>query len=69
MSADLKELNRLRELEEEVATEKTINADTLRRMLAKVDEYSESHRAHGLPDDLLNILKDDLEAQSTSKRN
>ena len=35
-------------------------ADTLRRMLAKVEEYSESHRAHGLPDDLLNILKDDL---------
>ena len=68
MSADLKELNRLRELEEEVAREKTINADTLRRMLAKVEEYSESHRAHGLPDDLLNILKDDLEAQSTSKR-
>jgi DNA sulfur modification protein DndC len=69
MSVDLKELNRLRELEEEVAREKTINTDTLRRMLAKVEEYSESHRAHGLPDDLLNILKDDLEAQSTSKRN
>jgi hypothetical protein len=29
-------------------------------MLAKVEEYSESHRAHGLPDDHLNILKDDL---------
>jgi hypothetical protein len=25
-----------------------------------VEEYSESYRAHGLPDDLLNILKDDL---------
>jgi DNA sulfur modification protein DndC len=60
MSADLKELNRLRELEEEVAREKGINADALRRMLAKVEEYSESHRAHGLPDDLLNILKDEL---------
>ena len=60
MSVDLKGLNRLRELEEEVAREKAINADTLRRMLAKVEEYSESHRAHGLPDDLLNILKDDL---------
>jgi len=60
MSTDLKELTRLRELEEEVAAEKSINADTLRRMLAKVEEYSESHRAHGLPDDLLNILKDDL---------
>jgi DNA sulfur modification protein DndC len=68
MSADLKELNRLREMEEEVAREKSINADILRRMLAKVEEYSESHRAHGLPDDLLNILKDDLEALSADKK-
>jgi len=67
MNPDLKELNRLREMEEEVAREKDINADTLRRMLAKVEEYSESHRAHGLPDDLLNILKDDFET-SVGKR-
>lgn len=60
MSTDLNELSRLREMEEEVAREKGIDAETLRRMLAKVEEYSESHRAHGLPDDLLNILKDDL---------
>ncbi len=60
MNTDLKELNRLRELEEEIAGEKTIRPDMLRRMLAKVEEYSESHRAQGLPDDLLNILKDDL---------
>jgi DNA sulfur modification protein DndC len=65
MNTDLNELNRLREMEEEVAKELGIRADTLRRMLAKVEEYSESHRAHGLPDDLLNILKDDLEALST----
>jgi DNA sulfur modification protein DndC len=67
MNADLKELNRLREMEEEVAHELGVRADTLRRMLAKVEEYSESHRAHGLPDDLLNILKDDLEAHSADK--
>jgi DNA sulfur modification protein DndC len=60
MNADLRELNRLREMEDEVAGEKSVNADILRRMLAKVEEYSESNRAHGLPDDLLNILKDDL---------
>jgi len=60
MNANLTELNRLRELEEEIAQEFGVRADTLRRMLAKVEEYSESHRAHGLPDDLLNILKDDL---------
>jgi len=68
MSADLRELNRLREMEEEVAREKSINANILRRMLAKVEEYSESHRAMGLPDDLLNILKDDLEALSAEKK-
>jgi hypothetical protein len=37
-------------------------------MTAKVEEFSESHRAHGLPDDLLNILKDDLEAQSAAQK-
>ena len=55
-----KETNRLRELQEEIAKEKDIRGDTLRRLLAKVEEFSESHRAFGLPDDLLNILKDDL---------
>jgi DNA sulfur modification protein DndC len=59
--SDWKETNRLRELQEQIAAEKGIRADTLRRLLAKVDEFSESHRAFGLPDDLLAILKDDLE--------
>jgi hypothetical protein len=54
---------RLRELQEEVAAEKGIRAETLRRLLAKVDEFGESHRAFGLPDDLLNILEDDLADQ------
>jgi DNA sulfur modification protein DndC len=68
MNADLKELNKLRELEDEVTQEKGISADTMRRMIAKVEEYSESHRAHGLPDDLLNILKDDPEMQLVAKK-
>lgn len=68
MSTDLRELDRLRELEEQVTREKGVNADTLRRMIAKVEEYSESHRAHGLPDDLLNILKDDQEAQTSARK-
>jgi DNA sulfur modification protein DndC len=68
--SDWKETNRLRELQEEVAAEKGIRADTLRRLLAKVDEYSESHRAFGLPDDLLSILKDDLEhEEAEGKKN
>ena len=67
--SDWKETNRLREIQEEVAAEKGISADTLRRLLAKVDEYSESHRAFGLPDDLLNILSDDLEYETASNLN
>jgi DNA sulfur modification protein DndC len=67
MSNDPKEVNRLRELEEKVAKEKGISAETLRRMISKVEEYSESHRAQGLPDDLLNILKDEMVANSKTK--
>jgi hypothetical protein len=58
--SDWKETNRLRELQAHIAAEKGIRADTLRRLLAKVDEFSESHRAFGLRDDLLAIFKDDL---------
>lgn len=65
--SDWKDTNRLRELQEQIAAEKGICADTLRRLLAKVDEFSESHRAFGLPDDLLNILKDDLRVNGTEK--
>ena len=67
MNTDLNELNRLREVEDKITAEKGVSADTLRRMVAKVEEYSESHRAMGLPDDLLNILKDDLERQAASR--
>ncbi len=63
MNTDLSELSRLREIEDRVAADKGISAETLRRMVAKVEEYSESHRAHGLPHDLLNILKDDMERE------
>ncbi|MGH9327534.1 MAG: DNA phosphorothioation system sulfurtransferase DndC [Terriglobia bacterium] len=68
MHTDLNELNRLREMEDEVAREKGVDPEMLRRMVAKVEEYGESHRAHGLPDDLLNILKDDLENQAASAK-
>jgi len=35
----------------------------------KVKEDGESHRARGLPDDLLNILKDDLATCAASVMN
>jgi hypothetical protein len=47
MGADLSELNGLREIKEEVAREKGINPKTLRRIVAKVEEYSGSRRARG----------------------
>jgi DNA sulfur modification protein DndC len=63
LMSDWKETNRLRDIQEEVTLEKGISADTMRRLLAKVEEFSESHRAFGLPDDLLRILKDDLDQE------
>jgi DNA sulfur modification protein DndC len=55
-----RELDRLREIEVAVAQEKGISTATLRRLLAKVEEYSEHERTRGLHEDLLNILKDDV---------
>jgi hypothetical protein len=39
---------------------------TLRRLLAKVNEFSESHRTFGLPDDLVNILNNNLQHDAGS---
>jgi len=63
-----KKNNQLREIEFAVATEKEINPDTLRRMIQKVADYGESHRAMGLPDDLLRILQDDLAGIPTEQQ-
>ncbi len=52
--------DQLRKIEQEVAAEKGISLDTLRRLVAKVEEYGESHRAVGLADELLQILQDAL---------
>lgn len=52
--------DQLRKIEQEVASEKGVSLDTLRRLVAKVEEYGESHRAVGLADELLQILQDDL---------
>lgn len=57
---DLKDESQLRSIEAEVARAKGISEETLRRLIAKVEEYGESHRAQGLPDELLQILQDEL---------
>jgi len=55
-----KDDDHLRNIEQEVAAEKGISLDTLRRLVAKVEEYGESHRAVGLANELLQILQDTL---------
>lgn len=52
--------DQLRLIEQEIVEEKGISLGTLRRLVSKVEEYGESHRAVGLPDELLQILQDDL---------
>jgi DNA sulfur modification protein DndC len=59
-----KDDDHLRKIEQEVTFEKGISLDTLRRLVAKVDEYGESHRAVGLADELLQILQDALRART-----
>ena len=59
-----KEPDWLRELEEEVAREKGVSAETLRRLLAAVDQHNEGNHPFGLSDDLLRILQDDLNEKS-----
>lgn len=46
-----------------------LNVETLRRMVAKAEEYGEIPRAHSLPDDLSNLLKDDWEEQTAVAEN
>ncbi len=57
---DVRETARLRELEEEVTSEKKLSAATLQRLVETVENYSESHHATGLPGELMRILKDDV---------
>ena len=62
---DLRETSRLRRLEVEVAEEKHLNPEILQRLVAKVEEYSEMQRAHGLQSELQRILQDDLREHRT----
>ncbi len=68
MMNDLKEMDKLRVLEEQVCDEKHLSHETLRRLVSKVEEYSESHRRFGLPDELVRILNDELSKQETKQR-
>ena len=67
MMNDLKEMDKLRVLEEQVCDEKHLSHETLRRLVSKVEEYSESHRRFGLPDELVRILNDELKQTKNNK--
>jgi DNA sulfur modification protein DndC len=64
---DLRQTSRLRRLETEVANEKGLNPEILQRLVAKVDEYSEMQRAHGLQNELQRILLDDIRSTSSQQ--
>ena len=64
---DSRDESELKDIEQRVADEKGISLETLQRLIAKVEEYGESHRAVGLPDELLQILQDDLRERQTEK--
>jgi len=61
---DTRQTARLRKLEALVAEEKGLSAETLQRLVGKVEEYSEMQRAHGLQQDLQRILQDDIRTGS-----
>ncbi len=64
--SDLKEVSRLQQLQDDVCKEKNISPEALRRLLAVVEQYTDSHRAMGLPDELLRILNDELHANGNA---
>jgi DNA sulfur modification protein DndC len=57
---DLKETSQLQKLQDEVCREKKLSPDILRRLLATTEQFTDSHRAVGLPGELLRIINDDL---------
>ena len=58
---------RLREIEGEEARKRGLSVETFGRLLRKVEEYEGSHRARGLGEELLEILKEDLRERQGKK--
>ena len=55
-----KQAQRLRLMVEDVSDVRNLNPETMHRLVAKIEEFSESHRAAGLVSDLQRILQDDI---------
>ena len=65
---DLKETNQLQKLQEDICQEKKLSAEILRRLLATTEQFTDSHRAFGLPGELLRIINDDLHEREHSNK-
>jgi len=65
---DLKETSQLQKLQDEVCKEKKLSPDILRRLLATTEQFTDSHRAFGLPGELLRIINDDLHERELSDK-
>lgn len=65
---DLKETSQLQKLQDEVCREKQLSPDILRRLLATTEQFTDSHRAFGLPGELLRIINDDLHERELSDK-
>jgi len=51
----------LSQLQEQICKEKNVSSNTMRKLLDVVGQYGDSHRAVGLLDELLDIIKEDFD--------
>lgn len=58
-----KRRDRLSELQEDICKQEGVSSQTLQRLLDAVQRHSENHSARGLPDELLDILKDEIKTK------
>ena len=58
-----KRRDRLSELREEICKQEDVSSQTLQRLLDAVQRHSENHSARRLPNELLEILKDEIKTK------
>ena len=61
-----KQAQRLRTMVEDISDTRNLNPETMHRLVAKIEEFSESHRAAGLVSDLQRILQDDIRTEGAA---
>ncbi len=66
MMNDFQDKDKLLSLQERICSENDVSSDVLQNLLEVVEDYTDSHRPHGLQDKLLDILKEDFSTRSQS---